>query len=636
MRRAGDWTAWRRRCLMWLLPVGVIVGYAPSAWPQFIHTQITSTGDETFAPSLNDDGTRIAFVAIHDLTPGNPGNADGNHEIFLWTEGSGFTQITNTTGGASFEPSINADGTRIAFRSNRDLTPGNPGNADGNHEIFLWIEGSGFTQITNTIGGDNTPGGSNSVPSINADGTRIAFRSNRNQIPGGNQDGNQEIFLWTQESGLIQITNTTGSASDEPSINADGTRIAFRSYSDLIFPGRPGNADGNYEIFLWTEGSSFIQITNSTGGETFEPSLNNDGTRIAFVSNRDLIPSSPGNADGNHEIFLWTTGLGFTQITNTTGGGSFGPSLNDDGTRIAFVSDRDLTPGRPGNADDNSNEIFLWTEGSGFTQITNTIGGFSLEPSLNADGTRIAFTSFNDLTPGSPGNPDGSEEIFLSVQVDTTPALFAFTDVIGVPLSTVQTSNAITVTGITAPAAISIVGGEYEVNGSGIWRSSASTVSNGDTVRVRHTSAATYSTAVHTTLTIGGVADIFTSTTLADTAVGPDLTGTWSPVSQSWRKGRYTLRGTVRVVNQGTTTSAASRLRIFLSDDAVLDPEDALLKDSKIKKRKPGQGKTKELKVKLGEGVSAAGKYLFAVVDALNRVAETNEANNTPMTGPIP
>ncbi|KAB2958953.1 MAG: hypothetical protein F9K13_12050, partial [Candidatus Methylomirabilis oxygeniifera] len=359
--------------------------------------------------------------------------------------------------------------------------------------------------------------------------------------------------------------------------------------------------------------------------------LSADGTRIAFVSNRNLTPD--GNQDGNEEIFLWTTGVGFTQITNTTGGASFEPSLSADGTRIAFVSNRNLTP--DGNQDGNE-EIFLWTTGVGFTQITNTAGGISLEPSLSADGTRIAFTSYNDLTPGSPGNADGSEEIFLSTQADTTPALFAFTDAIGVPLSTVQISNAITVTGINAPAAMSIVGGEYEVNGSGIWSSSPNTVSNGNTVRVRHTSAATHGTAVHTTLIIGGVADIFASTTLVGPAVGPDLTGTWDSVGQSWSKGRYTLRGTVRVVNQGTATASASRLRIFLSDDAVLDPGDALLKDSKIKKRKPGQGKTKELKVKLSEGVSAAGKYLLAVVDALNRVAETNEANNTPMIGPIP
>lgn len=34
-------------------------------------------------------------------------------------------------------------------------------------------------------------------------------------------------------------------------------------------------------------------------------------------------------------------------------------------------------------------------------------------------------------------------------------------------------------------------------------------------------------------------------------------------------------------------------------------------------------------------GVSAAGKYLFAVLDALSSVAESDETNNTPMTEPV-
>jgi len=213
---------------------------------------------------------------------------------------------------------------------------------------------------------------------------------------------------------------------------------------------------------------------------------------------------------------------------------------------------------------------------------------------------------------------------------DTTPDAFTFTDVTGVPLNTEQTSNAITVNGITAPAAISIVGGEYELNSSGPWSSSAGTVVSGDTVRVRHTSAATYSTAVNTTLTIGGVSDIFTSTTL-----GPDLTGVWNPVSQICRRGRCTLLGSVMVRNQGNATAPTSRLRVILSDDAVMGG-DTVLHESSIGQLRPGQSRTRPVNVPLPRGVNASGKYLFAVIDALNSVAETNETNNAPMYGPIP
>ena len=313
-----------------------------------------------------------------------------------WAQTFTHTQITNSTGGPNTYPSINSNGTRIAFVSNRDLTGGNP---DLNSEIFLWTQGLGFTQIT------NSPGDRQSwSPSINADGTRIAFESD-SDLTGGNPDGGPDIFLWTQGLGIAQIT-TGVFGSHEPSINADGTRIAFDSSRDLT-PGSPGNADGNQEIFLWTSGSGFTQITNSTGGDNFRPSINADGTRIAFDSDRDL---TGGNADGNLEIFLWTSGSGITQITNTTGGSNLWPSINADGTRIAFDSSRDLTGGNP----DGNHEIFLWTSGAGFTQITSSTAGYNGAAFINADGTRIAFVSNKDLTPGSPGNADGNYEIFLA------------------------------------------------------------------------------------------------------------------------------------------------------------------------------------------------------------------------------
>jgi hypothetical protein len=78
----------------------------------------------------------------------------------------------------------------------------------------------------------------------------------------------------------------------------------------------------------------------------------------------------------------------------------------------------------------------------------------------------------------------------------------------------VQTSNAIVVGGINAPAAISVAGGSYSIDG-GPFTSVAGTVQSGQSVRVQHTAASQFSTATNTTLTIGGVSDTFTSTTLA-------------------------------------------------------------------------------------------------------------------------
>ena len=140
--RAVDGLARRtRRFWSWLLLAILAVGLGSEGVEGLSPTvtQITNTTlKQSFNVSINAVGTRIAFHSNADLTPGAPGNADGNQEIFLFDTTTGlFTQITNTTVSANFDPSINADGTRIAFTSGSDLTPGNPGNADGNNEIFL-------------------------------------------------------------------------------------------------------------------------------------------------------------------------------------------------------------------------------------------------------------------------------------------------------------------------------------------------------------------------------------------------------------------------------------------------------------------------------------------------------------------
>jgi Tol biopolymer transport system component len=388
---------------------------------------------------MTPDTSRVAFISNCDLTPGNPGNEDGNYEVFLWIADFGYFQITDSEGGddvpggfANLNPSISDDGKRIVFMSNRDLTPGLPGNEDENYEIFLWTEGRGIQQITDTVGGDEIDGYAHGWPVISGDGKTLAFHSTRDLTPGrpGNLDGNIEVFIWKQGRGFTQITDTTvfypfcprlWCPPDEPSfcgvnyaisLNKDGSRLAFYSDRDLT-PGNPGNPAGDTEIFLWEEGRGITQITSSLGGCFFAnrlPSMDEDGNSIAFASNRDYTGQ---NWDGNGELFLWRRGRGITQITDTFGGDSASvpantnPALSRDGSAIAFWSNRSLVLG--GNPFSNY-ELFLWSADHGFTQITTSfISEFSnTVPAINAQGTWVAF----DLV--LPWNYFGNRDIFLA------------------------------------------------------------------------------------------------------------------------------------------------------------------------------------------------------------------------------
>ncbi|MCK5478018.1 MAG: hypothetical protein KAI44_03795 [Methylococcales bacterium] len=111
------------------------------------------------------------------------------------------------------------------------------------------------------------------------------------------------------------------------------------------------------------------------------------------------------------------------------------------------------------------------------------------------------------------GVTDSFDVTTLENTSDSTPDTFSFIDQTGATLGSIVSSNAITVTGINTATAISVSGGEFSVNGAS-YSSTSSTVNNSDTVTVRLTAASTYNSTTQATLTIGGVSDTFSVTTL--------------------------------------------------------------------------------------------------------------------------
>jgi streptogramin lyase len=94
----------------------------------------------------------------------------------------------------------------------------------------------------------------------------------------------------------------------------------------------------------------------------------------------------------------------------------------------------------------------------------------------------------------------------------TTPDPFWFRPQIQVAPRSVITSDPMQVSGITVPASINVTGGEYRIN-LGPYTNAPGTVTNGQTVTVRQTSAVTPHTRTRATLTIGGLSGTFDVTT---------------------------------------------------------------------------------------------------------------------------
>ena len=204
-------------------------------------TQVTATTSGTGAnanPSVSSDGTVVAFRSNRDIGGLNP---ELNPEIFRWTStGPTTTAVTSTPSGSNDSPSVSADGTRIAYRSTTDPLGT---NGDANQEVFLWsASGPTTTQVTVTTGG------SSDGQALAGDGTRLVFRSNRDLVSGGNSDNTFEIFSYEVGGGVVtQLTDTPvgGGGNRAPVMAGDGSSVAFESDRDVT----GGNADRNFEIF---------------------------------------------------------------------------------------------------------------------------------------------------------------------------------------------------------------------------------------------------------------------------------------------------------------------------------------------------------------------------------------------------
>lgn len=364
-----------------------------------ISEQLTSatTGGFNGGPAVDADGSRIAVVSSQDLTGQN---ADHNSEIQLIDRDTGTTtQITQTTGGGAGNSQVTIDdaGTKIAFISAADLTGGNPDNDD---QLFLFdTTTSGITQLTAATGGFTV-----GEPDLSGNGTRIAFRSDAN-LTGANADGNFELFRINTSGapGLVQLTSGTGGTLRAPSVNLTGTRIAFESTRNLV--PATGNTDGNTEIFvLDPSGPAIVQLTNTpfvVGNAN--PSLNATGSQVFFASQGNL---TGGNADANFEIFRRTvTGAAFAQVTDTTSGANSLPTTDASGARVAFTSD---SVEQPRATDATRNAYVADVGQTGVSPVTAASGSTHTEfPVISDDALVIALVSkTNPLGTNADGSAE--------------------------------------------------------------------------------------------------------------------------------------------------------------------------------------------------------------------------------------
>lgn len=110
----------------------------------------------------------------------------------------------------------------------------------------------------------------------------------------------------------------------------------------------------------------------------------------------------------------------------------------------------------------------------------------------------------------------------VSVAGDTTPDPFSFEDQVDVTAGMPVVSAPVIISGIDTATTVTVSGGGYSIGCTGSWTSGSGMIANGQTVCVRHSAPLASLATTHTTLTVGGVLDTFSSTTESLVIVPPD------------------------------------------------------------------------------------------------------------------
>ena len=114
----------------------------------------------------------------------------------------------------------------------------------------------------------------------------------------------------------------------------------------------------------------------------------------------------------------------------------------------------------------------------------------------------------------------------------------------------------------------------------------------------------------------------------------PDLTGAFSNTLVKLNSTSYQI-STLLTMTPGEANANNVTVKIYLSDDEILDAEDTLLTQTPLLLSSVNAAKVKPAKPKLISQTNPSGKYLIAEIDPENTVLETNDNNNIA-TGLVP
>jgi len=304
-------------------------------------------------PVFSADGTKVAFRS--SSTNLDPADTDTTFDIYVKTLATGDITLASTSSSGvkgnkgSYNPFLSADGKIVAFRSYS--TNLDPGDTDKILDVYVKNLVTGHLTLASTSSAGVKGNGASGNPALSADGTKVAFYSSATNLVPGDMDSIPDVYVKDLVTGQLTLASTSDTGvkgngqSILPYLSPDGTQVVFSSEANNLDPADRNRIMDVYSKNLVT-GNITLVSTSSTGvngnGPSVNPYLSADGTKVAFTSRSTNL--DPMDKDALEDIYMKNLTTGTLTLLSTSSAGvkgnadSLNPAMSGDGSLVAFYS----------------------------------------------------------------------------------------------------------------------------------------------------------------------------------------------------------------------------------------------------------------------------------------------------------
>ena len=392
----------------------------------FLGENVDSSGLNAAGRTVSADGNRIVFASDADGL--SPDDDNRYRNVFVRDRSAQTTTLVSRAGGLSgvaanddsFEPTISADGTVVAFTTKAsNLGDNAPANSD--NKVYARTIATGATKLVSRATGASGTVASflTGQPSLDTTGAKVAFATFSSLDAADTGTFDRDVYVRDVAGDTTTYVSRADGASGAegdgesraPSISGDGSRVAFDSASTNLVA---GDANGKRDVFVRDlVGGTTVIVSRATGsggalgnGDSVYPSITSDGTKVAFSSSATNLDA---DATGGVNVFVRDLSGSTTALASRKDGvggaqanasNLFQPAaISGDGSAVAFVAGG---TGIAAGPTPTWFSVYVRDLGTGATRMasrpdgagTNVVpDGLSQAPSLSGDGDLAVFDS---------------------------------------------------------------------------------------------------------------------------------------------------------------------------------------------------------------------------------------------------